>query len=152
SKLIQSHRRNLLEEDTKLWCQNLTTFIGQNLNYTAGRVRKNPFNPYWQQVGLALYQLAGLDDGYALAQGKLDAKSSPHLTVNPCGLIPVNLHTEMGDTHTALNHTLLEPKTSHCSAIIKLLPQSNDVLVAHSTRTSYKSMLRIMKRYTLTFS
>ncbi|KFQ59205.1 Putative phospholipase B-like 2, partial [Pelecanus crispus] len=38
-----------------------------------------------------------------------------------------------------------------CSALLKLLPGRRDLLVAHDTWTSYQSMLRIIKKYTLPF-
>lgn len=42
------------------------------------------------------------------------------------------------------------PQYGHCSALIKLLPgnkEIKDILIAHDTWTSYKAMLRILKRY-----
>lgn len=74
------------------------------------------------------------------------------MNVKPCGIILLNLYTELGDIQQALKQTPLEPRSSHCSAIVKVLPTSGDVLVAHNTWTSYKSMLRIMKKYSLHFS
>lgn len=38
-----------------------------------------------------------------------------------------------------------------CSALIKLLPGNQDLLVSHDTWNTYQSMLRIIKKYTLLF-
>lgn len=38
-----------------------------------------------------------------------------------------------------------------CSALIKLLPGNDDILVAHDTWSSYKTMLRIVKKYGFPF-
>lgn len=144
AKLIRSHRFNLLEErgpgGGKDWCANLSGFISANLNYTLARARSNKYTPYWQQVALVLYQLAGMDDGYAAAQqntGTSNTKTirnTPHMDgIDPCGMILLNLYTEFGDIQSALNQTLLEPRSSHCSAIVKVLPNLSDVLVAHNT-------------------
>ena len=46
------------------YCEQLEGLLEQTLNSTVEKVLKNPGDPYWQQVGLTLNQLAGLEDGY----------------------------------------------------------------------------------------
>ena len=36
-----------------------------------------------------------------------------------------------------------------CSALLRLLPNNTDLLVAHDTWNSYQSMLRILKKYSM---
>ncbi len=46
------------------YCEQLGELLEQTLNSTVEKVLKNQGDPYWQQVGLTLNQLAGLEDGY----------------------------------------------------------------------------------------
>lgn len=65
----------------------------------------------------------------------------------------LQLGGDLEDLESALNRS--SPRrvlgSGSCSALLKLLPDHRDLLVAHDTWTSYQSMLRIIKKYTLPF-
>lgn len=74
----------------------------------------------------------------------------PHV-LHPPSLL--QLGGDLEDLESALNRS--SPRrvlgSGSCSALLKLLPGHRDLLVAHDTWTSYQSMLRIIKKYTLPF-
>ncbi|NWW96444.1 PLBLB protein, partial [Rhynochetos jubatus] len=65
----------------------------------------------------------------------------------------LQLGGDLEDLESALNRS--SPRrilgSGSCSALLKLLPGRRDLLVAHDTWTSYQSMLRVVKKYTLPF-
>lgn len=74
----------------------------------------------------------------------------------PCVLLPpslLQLGGDLEDLESALNRSSSRRVlgSGSCSALLKLLPGRRDLLVAHDTWTSYQSMLRIIKKYTLPF-
>lgn len=79
----------------------------------------------------------------------------PHLTPRVLRPPPslLQLGGDLEDLESALNRS--SPRrvlgSGSCSALLKLLPGHRDLLVAHDTWTSYQSMLRIVKKYTLPF-
>ena len=42
-------------------------------------------------------------------------------------------------------------RKGHCSALVRLLPEFNDIFFAHETWTSFNSMLRVYKHYEFPF-
>lgn len=65
----------------------------------------------------------------------------------------LQLGGDLEDLESALNRSSSRRVlgSGSCSALLKLLPGRRDLLVAHDTWTSYQSMLRIIKKYTLPF-
>lgn len=130
--LIKSLRRNMLREETKQWCPKLRQFITANLKQTVAQVHQKADDPYWHEVGLTLYQVAGLDDGAARAEGGAEGRKKPHLDLDPCGNLLMNLYTEFSDIQSIMR-SQVEERETRCSAIIKYLPEKGDVYVAHNT-------------------
>lgn len=60
---------------------------------------------------------------------------------------------DLEDLETALNKSSRSRTvgSGSCSALIKLLPSSKELLVSHDTWNNYQSMLRIMKKYNFSF-
>jgi hypothetical protein len=114
-------------------------------------------DPLWAHVKLVLLQLDGLLRGYNAAS------SSGSLTL--LDLIVVNIEAEIGDITSAVDPDSRQPLRSsplwnildglkqklHCSAVVHVLPDMSDVLVAHNTWSDYSCMLRVYKHYTLNF-
>ncbi|OTF73846.1 hypothetical protein BLA29_004017 [Euroglyphus maynei] len=141
----------------------------KSLNTTIERSRRSTDQySYWSQIQLQLLQLAGLDHGYTgydnhlfnHRQGKFDPDFILE-NIDPCGTILLHLYTEYDDLKYLLsNNTRVKNEQQqqqqhfeeHCSALIKILPNQMDVLVSHVTFANLKSMLRILKRYTLNYS
>lgn len=60
---------------------------------------------------------------------------------------------DLEDLESALNRTERKHTlgSGSCSALIKLLPGNQELLVSHDTWNTYQSMLRIIKKYMLPF-
>ncbi|NWX94144.1 PLBLB protein, partial [Nothoprocta pentlandii] len=101
------------------------------------------------QVRLALLQLKGLEDSYS-GRAALPDGAFP---VAPFGFLLLQLGGDLEDLESAFNRSAAPPVlgSGSCSALLKLLPGNRDLLVAHDTWTSYQSMLRVIKKYTLPF-
>ncbi|KAM9281001.1 putative phospholipase B-like 2 isoform 2-T2 [Morus bassanus] len=131
------------------YCEKLRSYLEANLGWMEEQMAKGEDPEYWHQVRLALLQLKGLEDSY---KGRLDFPRG-RFTLAPFGFLLLQLGGDLEDLESALNrsfpgHVL---GSGSCSALLKLLPGHQDLLVAHDTWTSYQSMLRIIKKYTLPF-
>ncbi|NWI86069.1 PLBLB protein, partial [Pitta sordida] len=131
------------------YCQKLRDYLEANLGWMEEQMGKGEDPEYWHQVRLALLQLKGLEDSY---NRRLDFPQG-RFTLAPFGFLLLQLGGDLEDLESALNRS--SPArvlgSGSCSALVKLLPGNRDLLVAHDTWTSYQSMLRIIKKYTLPF-
>ncbi|KAM7089942.1 putative phospholipase B-like 2 [Ciconia maguari] len=131
------------------YCEKLRSYLEANLGWMEEQMGKGEDPEYWHQVRLALLQVKGLEDSY---NGHLDFPRG-RFTLAPFGFLLLQLGGDLEDLESALNRS--SPRrvlgSGSCSALLKLLPGRRDLLVAHDTWTSYQSMLRIIKKYTLPF-
>ncbi|XP_053727251.1 putative phospholipase B-like 2 [Synchiropus splendidus] len=156
SQLIYKHWMNTLMNycgpyaSEATYCERLKAFITANLQWVQEQIQSQPNSPYWYQVRLALLQLKGLEDGYN-SQLSFPLGS---FSLNPFGFLLFQLGGDLEDLESALNKSSqTRPLGSgSCSALIKLLPNNKELLVAHDTWNNYQSMLRIMKKYMFAFS
>ncbi|XP_052420567.1 putative phospholipase B-like 2 isoform X2 [Carassius gibelio] len=155
SQLIYKHWMNTLmgycgpfSHDVS-YCQRLKDYITSNLQWVTQQMDTHADAPYWHQVRLSLLQLRGLEDGY---NGQIDFPSGS-FSINPFGFLLFQMGGDLEDLEEALNKS--SPSRSvgsgSCSALIKFLPGLKDLLVSHDTWNNYQSMLRILKRYSLTY-
>lgn len=150
SGLIEQHATNINPADG---CKKFEKFIVKNLNRTIERVKQNPDDPYWKQVALTLYQLTGLDDGAKWGRERSSVwKKKSRIEPRPCGVILANLGEELDDLKKILKMKPNLYRETKCSAIVKVVKDGEDVLVAHNTWGNLRSMLRIMKKLTLNYS
>lgn len=150
-QLIRSYWSNLLDGNE---CQLYHDMIVKLLNNTIQRAFDNNNDPYWNQILLQLYQLAGLDAGYVDKSISVNEINDPNMIleqINPCGTILLHLYTEYDDLKYLLQRKPSEHPMDHCSALIKILPNHSDILVSHVTFANLKSMLRVLKRYELNY-
>ncbi|NXW56764.1 PLBLB protein, partial [Eurystomus gularis] len=131
------------------YCEKLRSYLEANLGWMEEQMGKGQDPEYWHQVHLALLQLKGLEDSY---NGRLDFPRG-RFTLSPFGFLLLQLGGDLEDLESALNRSSARRVlgSGSCSALLKLLPGHRDLLVAHDTWTSYQSMLRIIKKYTLPF-
>ncbi|KAM7019025.1 putative phospholipase B-like 2 [Tautogolabrus adspersus] len=131
------------------YCERLKAFIVTNMQWVQEQIEKQPSSPYWYQVRLVLLQLKGLEDSYN------DELSFPtgSFSLNPFGFLLFQMGGDLEDLESALNKSSqTRPLGSgSCSALIKLLPNTKELLVSHDTWNMYQAMLRIMKKYIFAF-
>ena len=118
---------------------------------------------YWKSVGHVYSQFDGIVAGYQSSPSK-HFKTSP---LNAMQILLIGLVTELGDIQSAVEPSK-RPKFdqftheqltdyifthSHCSAMIKVLPDLSELYAAHNTWFAYEDMgLRIWKVYNLPLS
>ncbi|NXT67128.1 PLBLB protein, partial [Chaetops frenatus] len=131
------------------YCQKLRNYLEANLAWMEEQMAKGQDPEYWHQVRLALLQLKGLEDSY---NRRLDFPRGT-ITLAPFGFLLLQLGGDLEDLESALNRSSPQRVlgSGSCSALVKLLPGQQDLLVAHDTWSSYQAMLRIVKKYTLPF-
>ncbi|KGL77252.1 Putative phospholipase B-like 2, partial [Tinamus guttatus] len=140
------------------YCEKLQGYLEANLAWMQEQMEKGADPEYWHQVrgpscpvlrpraplsarAGALWPLAALQhSGLALV---------PAVTAEQL----LQLGGDLEDLESAFNRSAAPPVlgSGSCSALLKLLPGNRDLLVAHDTWTSYQSMLRVIKKYTLPF-
>nr|XP_033813351.1 putative phospholipase B-like 2 [Geotrypetes seraphini] len=131
------------------YCERLKNYIQTNLAWMQKQMETGEDPEYWHQVHLTLLQLKGLEDSY---NGQV-AFPTETFSLSPFGFLLFQLGGDLEDLESALNksdsrHIL---GSGSCSALIKLLPGNQDLLVSHDTWNTYQSMLRIIKKYNLPF-
>jgi hypothetical protein len=128
-------------------------FVTKNDEYVRQQLASPPGGAlraeWWQQLGLLWAQLDGLVAGHAA-----------HATA-PLARLDFLLLNAVVDLSSVIHKPFLEwtreraatytRQTTHCSAIVKLLPDYSDLLTAHNTWTAYYMMLRVAKQYELPF-
>jgi len=111
------------------------------LEWMYDQITQHPDDEYWHQVSLALIQLNGLIDGY------YNVHRGPRMMIdNVLDLLLFQIQTSVGDLGKLLGMPNIE-KHDSCSALIKLLPNNEDLYVSHADWSNYKTMLKILKRY-----
>ncbi|XP_033618561.1 putative phospholipase B-like 2, partial [Fukomys damarensis] len=131
------------------YCERLKSFLEANLEWMQQEMELHPDSAYWHQVRLTLLQLKGLEDSY---EGRLTFPTG-RFSIKPLGFLLLQISGDLMDLEPALNRTKTREAlgSGSCSALIKLLPGQQDLLVAHNTWNAYQYMLRILKKYQLQF-
>ncbi|XP_059091738.1 putative phospholipase B-like 2 [Tigriopus californicus] len=150
SKLIYWHWINNMRtycQDKEELCQRIVKHVHANTLWIQSMVeKKRKARAYWHQVGLSYDQYNGLVAGY---------NSSTDTDIIPHGhLFWLNLFGDIIDLEQAYTYKYNltndhQKGDGHCSVLIKVLPNANDLLLAHDTWLKYSAMLRVLKKYTL---
>eukprot|EP00697_Spironema_sp_BW2_P001390 gnl/Spiro4/11857_TR6258_c0_g1_i1.p1 gnl/Spiro4/11857_TR6258_c0_g1~~gnl/Spiro4/11857_TR6258_c0_g1_i1.p1 ORF type:complete len:639 (+),score=202.96 gnl/Spiro4/11857_TR6258_c0_g1_i1:29-1918(+) len=146
----------------------LLQYLSDNRHYVDEQVQLHPSDSYWHHVDLVYLQLRGLVDGHAhvarphrhldfaqvyalniLGGDMYDLKHYPYSDSDSepsCNSTRARRHAHgRGSVHRRREYA------THCSVLIRLVPDLSDILMAHTTWSSAESMLRILKRINLPF-
>ena len=140
----------------------ITTFISSNWAWMKQQVlANNVTSDYWVQVGLEIRQFEGLLDG-------LNSAAPSNQTFSFMMLQALALAGDLGDLVPALDVSQRRDFSkmtkeefesgkhkmstrTHCSALVKLALDLSDIFIGHATWSTYNTMLRIYKHYTLNY-
>ena len=153
--LIEQYYQNNIEhfcDNATKFCDRFFKFIESNLQFTLSQIDKHrDTDPYWRQVELSLLQIKGIDDGYSAVRTG-SSLQGPILGSHVSRMFLLNLQPELGTLETVVGRRdKLYADKDHCSAIVKVLDDGSDLLVAHNTWSGYSSMTRVLKKYTLNY-
>jgi hypothetical protein len=132
----------------------LTTFATQQDTWLRGQVTLYAStSPYWANVGLILAQFDGLVKGYADS-----APAEEQLSYTD--QLYWQLQNELGDIENFLQlqdgriteQDLKPNMESHCSVLIKVSKDGQNLYASHDTWAGYSSMLRTYKYYKLNYN
>ncbi len=87
--LIHLHWMNTVKgycDGIESFCIRLMSFLQKNLNWMKNQIEEKPTDPYWHQVKLMLYQLAGISDGY-YGDSQRRFKFSPRMEIHVSGFM-----------------------------------------------------------------
>ena len=142
---------------------NLTAFLDANDAWLRERIDAAPpaDAAYWGAIAWQLRQLEGMAAGYntaAVAAGDIDILRPLSLRQ----LQILNLQGDLGDILAAVDPAARRPHparmspselrqytlaSTHCSALVKLLPDNAELYVGHNMWWGYYTMLAVVKRY-----
>lgn len=159
---IIDHHRSFMEATFKNDSASYKTavdFVTKNDEYVRTQVAASPGGTdrkaFWRQLGLIWIQLDGLVAGHAAHAPLAGAPSLTRLDfllINAVVDLSSIIHKPFAeDDWTRERAARYTRETTHCSALVKLLPDFSDLLTSHNTWTAYYMMLRTAKRYTLAF-
>eukprot|EP01135_Chromosphaera_perkinsii_P002466 Nk52_evm72s223 gene=Nk52_evmTU72s223 len=127
------------------------------------KIQENPEDGYWRQVALVQSQFDGLVDGYSKyhEEGQ-ELDRFAFAMLNAVGDL-LDLKTVFSKKEKAEWDSFMNPDSgkrknpvetklkvglsTHCTALIKVLPDLSDLLFSHSSWFSYSAMNRIYKHY-----
>lgn len=133
---------------------NLTSWLDANSKWLKAQVAAAPPGDlYWAAIGWQLTQLDGLVEGYN-SEGRASPLTHRQLEV-------LNLQGDLGDLLKATDPSLRPHpenmtddelmrytlETTHCSALIKLLPDNSELFIGHNMWWGYYTMLAVIKRF-----
>eukprot|EP00656_Telonema_subtile_P016755 TRINITY_DN18880_c0_g1_i1.p1 TRINITY_DN18880_c0_g1~~TRINITY_DN18880_c0_g1_i1.p1 ORF type:complete len:537 (+),score=49.71 TRINITY_DN18880_c0_g1_i1:73-1683(+) len=95
---------------------------------------------YWAHVGFLLNQLEGMTAGF----NRYRPSGAPELTNEQMMLLSL-IDGDMGDVQSSLQAVPRDPGMSHCSAMVALSPERDELWVGHVNWDSYVTMLRMVK-------
>ncbi|GIY39257.1 putative phospholipase B-like 2 [Caerostris darwini] len=147
--LLKKHWYNIADDyctNEESYCKRLKAFLQKNVDFINDNVFKREFDVYWHHVALTLEQLHGLEDGFR------NQTSGPSTKVDVMGFMFLNIMGDLEDLEALLKKKVQKVFGSgSCSALIKVLPNNKDIYFAQDAWSTYNSMLRVLKKYSLQF-
>ena len=156
---IQTYARNT-GSDAKN-SKKLQAFLDANWAWMTGMVAAHAgSDSYWAHVGTLVGQLQGLTDGQAAAGGTQTWSQMYQGILNGGDMFNLgdlySLSAEQ-EARSPLRRSKAAAaaprgtRNDHCSAMVRLTPNAEDIIVTHTTWAGFESLGRILKRFDLGF-
>ncbi|XP_063216558.1 putative phospholipase B-like lamina ancestor [Bacillus rossius redtenbacheri] len=154
-QLVHWHRHNTVRdtcERREQLCDEVRRFVVHNREWARAKAKRNMHkDPFWHQVELFYTQLDGLEvgwrEGVERSRQSIELPHDDFLWMNAMSDV-LDLERKLGGSEKTSEPDRSVP-AAFSSALVKLLPATNQLFVAHNTGARYQSMLRMMKRYHL---
>jgi hypothetical protein len=131
----------------------LQKFLDENFLWMQRQVAAlSSTDAYWAQLETVLMQVQGQADGQARAGGSLTWATLYQgllLGGDMFNLEPLYGASPQQRQRTPRLAAARSGRADHCSAMVKLAPHADDILVAHTTWSGLENMGRALKRYDL---
>lgn len=147
-ELMENHWLNIFGgycRGNRYYCRRLRRFFDLHIGFSqVMQDTHRDTDSYWRMVDLQMTQLAGLNDAFeneVLNYTSRVRRTSRVLFLSAIGDL-LDLEHKFGrlkDTNSLATLT--------CSALIKLAPENRDIYFAHTSWFTYKSLLRVQKKY-----
>jgi hypothetical protein len=140
-RIYQAWVNTVKPTPTSTLAPEVEAWLTKNLAFMETHVGEfNTTDPFWREVGLQLVQLRGLADGYA-AVAPVDQQ------LTHFDLFVYNMQYELEDIAAATQASA--PVESYlytkggCTGVV--VPTADDLVIAHTTWTSYTTMIRVYR-------
>ncbi|KAG9393264.1 Phospholipase B-like [Carpediemonas membranifera] len=165
---ITAHRENFLKAFTDDFFKGkgipsgVMDFLQSNIGYLRYNCKATPDDPYWANINLILGQVDGMLAGYNAAIAAGTAGTTTAVTIEDLYLLMSQGDlldiAKIVDANNRPDFSAMTPvevdeylaKTSHCSALISLDDDYEDLVAGHATWFLYSAMTRILKEVDLT--
>jgi hypothetical protein len=125
----------------------LSDYLQANLRHIRESILAYQESAYWRSIGLLIAQFDGLVEGYHLAGGLLTAFDIWFLQ---CASDAEDVSSVVGyDPQPGSRKTRRRwiERGSHCSGLIRILPDFSDLFFAHDTWSDYRDLRGQLKEY-----
>lgn len=158
-QLIYWHWQNTVQDvckDQMEFCIHVRSFVAINSEKIKDLAEKNgDSDPFWHQVNLFYVQLDGLETGWRHGV----KRSRQDIDISHLDFLWMNIVSDLVDMEQIYNSALNDTKypfifstaASFSSAFVKFHAETGELYAAHNSGGLFQSMLRVLKRYQLSY-
>jgi len=143
---IHNSYRNFLEGQMKnnTLAGSAKDFPTDNYKWLKEGKRSTEDAEYWHQVDLGVKQYDGILQGF-------NSRPGSNITLSNSEFLNFQLNCELGDINNTVRRIPMTQFDLHCSSLVKLTENNQNLFVGHNTWTDFFWLLRVWKHFKLNF-